>query len=388
MSDDSFTEITSENWLSRMGGALKGIFLGLLLFIAAFPLLWWNEGRSVERYNSLNEGLAQVISVSSETLDKSNNDKLIHTQGLAKTTDVLTDDVFKISVTAIQLTRHVSMYQWAEHQQSETIEKIGGTQETRTTYSYRKEWRIHAIDSTRFKRSGHNNPAFLFSPKTWMAKKVTLGVFTLNSSQISRINATQNFNLQAVNAPNVVANKPLAIKGNVFYLGTAENDPAIGDMKIHFEIVNPTEISLVTQQKGNRFRPYETKAGSPIDLLKVGTMDATAMFAAAQQENTFITWALRLAGLFLMWMGLSMIFQPLATLASVVPFIGNFLSIGTKILAFLLSLPCALITIAVAWIAYRPLLAGSLIAVAVLSLVVVKWMSSKKPPERAATSTS
>ena len=37
MSEDSFTEITTESWFSRIGGAIKGIVIGLALFIAAFP---------------------------------------------------------------------------------------------------------------------------------------------------------------------------------------------------------------------------------------------------------------------------------------------------------------------------------------------------------------
>ena len=38
MSEDSFTEVTTESWLGRIGGALKGIVFGLVLFIIAhFP---------------------------------------------------------------------------------------------------------------------------------------------------------------------------------------------------------------------------------------------------------------------------------------------------------------------------------------------------------------
>lgn len=39
MSEDTFTEVTTESWLGRIGGAFKGIVVGLVLFIAAFPML-------------------------------------------------------------------------------------------------------------------------------------------------------------------------------------------------------------------------------------------------------------------------------------------------------------------------------------------------------------
>jgi hypothetical protein len=56
------------------------------------------------------------------------------------------------------------------------------------------------------------------------------------------------------------------------------------------------------------------------------------------------------------------------------PFLGDLIAMGTGLFAFLLSLPFTLLTIAVAWIAYRPLLAGILIAIAVVSVVAMKFM--------------
>ncbi len=38
------TETTRESWGSRLGGSLRGVVIGLALFIAGFPLLFWNEG--------------------------------------------------------------------------------------------------------------------------------------------------------------------------------------------------------------------------------------------------------------------------------------------------------------------------------------------------------
>ncbi|MSP27519.1 MAG: hypothetical protein EXR80_03505 [Methylococcales bacterium] len=61
MDDD--TEITSESWFSRIADSIKGMLFGFILFVIAFPLLWWNEGHSVERYHSLQEGQGVVISV-------------------------------------------------------------------------------------------------------------------------------------------------------------------------------------------------------------------------------------------------------------------------------------------------------------------------------------
>ena len=53
---DEFTEVTTKGWLERIGESIKGVVAGLVLFLGAFPLLWWNEGRSVQTYKSLQEG--------------------------------------------------------------------------------------------------------------------------------------------------------------------------------------------------------------------------------------------------------------------------------------------------------------------------------------------
>lgn len=243
-----------------------------------------------------------VISVSSDTVDPANNGKLIHTQGLANTEEVLRDDVFGVSETATKLVRNVSMYQWKEDVTIETKEKVGGTKETKNTYNYSKDW---------------------------------------NSSE------------------------------------TNSSDPQIGDMKISFQIVKPTDVSLIYQQQGNSFSPYKTSGGKETALFKTGIADATAMFAQAQASNTMITWALRIGGMLIMWVGLGMVFKPLSVLGSVLPFLGNLIGMGTSILAFLITLPCSMLTIAMAWIAYRPLLAGALITVAVLAIVAMKFMPRK-----------
>ena len=42
---DTFTEVTSQSWFGRIGGAIKGILIGFILLIVGVGLLFWNEGR-------------------------------------------------------------------------------------------------------------------------------------------------------------------------------------------------------------------------------------------------------------------------------------------------------------------------------------------------------
>jgi hypothetical protein len=54
--------------------------------------------------------------------------------------------------------------------------------------------------------------------------------------------------------------------------------------------------------------------------------------------------------------------------------LGDLIAMGTGVLAFLAALLCAMLIIAVAWIFVRPLLAGILIAVAVVAVIAMKFM--------------
>lgn len=378
MDDDSYTEISRESWFSRIGNSIKGILFGLILFIAAFPLLWWNEGRSVERYNSLKEGESLVISVSSEHIDADNNGKLVYTQGLAQTQEQLSDPVFGVSEVALKLIRSVQMYQWREQVRTETQEEIGGSKTTKKIYSYNKGWEGRAINSAQFKKAGHDNPPMIYASQTFQAQQVTLGEFRLNAGQVSRIDNSKPLNVHAVTMPEQLSGKKVSKTGEGIYLGDNPSDPQIGDLQVSFQVVEATEISLVAEQRGSSFMAYQTQAGSPIDLLKIGTHSAEALFAAAHKENTFITWAIRIGATLIMWLGLSLVLRPLAVLGAVLPFLGNLIGMGIGVVTLLITIPCAAVTIALAWISYRPIVAGVLIAIAVASLLTIKFLPKRE----------
>jgi len=72
----------------------------------------------------------------------------------------------------------------------------------------------------------------------------------------------------------------------------------------------------------------------------------------------------RFLGFMLMYIGMGMVFRPLSVLADVIPILGTIVGKGTGFVAFIIAAICSLVTIAIAWIAYRPILAISLLVVA------------------------
>jgi hypothetical protein len=136
---------------------------------------------------------------------------------------------------------------------------------------------------------------------------------------------------------------------------------------------------VIAQQSGAGFQPAPTKAGKSIEMLSMGTVSAQEMFRHALESNKVLTWILRLVGFLLMGFGLTMLFRPFSVLADVVPIFGTLVAAGTGAVAFLVAGVLSLVTIALAWLAYRPLLAGLLqaAALAVVALVAAKLKKGK-----------
>lgn len=379
MADDEYRTVTTESWGSRMTGSLSGMLFGLLLFIVSFPLLFWNEGRAVDRAKALEVGAEAVVSVSSTAIAPANEGKLVHASGMASTAEVLGDPEFGVSEPAIHLRRKVEMYQWIEEQHSETKEKLGGSTETVTTYSYKKDWSNQAHDSAGFhKPDGHQNPSSLAYPSAeYKAGDVLMGAFRLNESQINDMGREENLPLNGRSLADKIGDRPMSQQGDALYLGKTPSAPTVGDMRVSYTVVKPAVISVVAQQRGDSFVPFETKTGN-VMLQEYGDVPAAAMFKSAEESNAMLTWVLRVFGIFVMFLGLRLILAPLRTLAAVVPFIASIVGFGIGAAAFILAIALSLITIAIAWILVRPLLGIALLVVGVVIPVALRYVRKNK----------
>jgi hypothetical protein len=404
--NDQVVETTSQGWLSRIVESIKAVVVGLALFVVSFPLLWWNEGRAVQTFQSLTEGAGAVVSVANDKVEPGREGQLVHVSGRASTDEVLRDPTFGVSANALRLAREAEMYQWVEHVKTETKKKAGGGEETTKTYTYEREWKTSHVDSSDFKeRAGHTNPKGMpATSDSWQAERVLLGAFQLAGEQVGRIDAEEHLEvtsdmLAPAAKPAAVAKAPKGKKGKKpktakaakaatgpahtivrggIYLGKNSDEPAVGDVRLSFTKVPPTIVSVVAAQQGQSFAAYQTKAGDALSLLEVGEHTAAGMFEEAQSDNAVLTWILRLVGFALMAIGLYVLFKPLAVVADVLPLLGDVLRMGLGFIAVSLALPFSLLTIAMAWLFYRPVLGVILLVSGVLALTLVKVTAMKK----------
>ena len=82
---NSHTVVTYTSWGERLRSACCGVCFGIILFLGSFPLLVWNEGRSIERYQSLEEGRKNVIVIAdpADSVDYSREGMLVYMTGKA-----------------------------------------------------------------------------------------------------------------------------------------------------------------------------------------------------------------------------------------------------------------------------------------------------------------
>ena len=195
----AYQEVTTTGYGTRVGNSFKAIGSGFLLFIAGTALLWWNEGRAVKTEKMLDEaGSAYVEMENPNKKDASLEGELICGTALATTEDSLVDAQFGVGAKAISLTRKVEYFQWVEHSQTQKKDKLGGSEETTTTYTYTKEWVSSPIESAQFKDPVYQNKNMVlttYDDAEQYAENVSWGAYKLSESLIHSISSREGLEL-------------------------------------------------------------------------------------------------------------------------------------------------------------------------------------------------
>ena len=379
---DSFTEVTNTGYGSRIKGAIVGGLVGVICIPLSFILLWMNEENSARSHAGLSELSRLAVTVPANRVDAGNEGKPVHLTGNAVTEEVLKDELFQVSATALRLITSVRMFQWHEDATTETKTTAGGGEKTVTTYEYKKDWSSDPIDSSSFSYpEGHENPPMPYQSAELLTEKATVGAFRLNEDLVSQIGGEVPLELTAENR----AALPEAMRADFkdsdsgYYQGEDPLVPAVGDLRVSFSVVPPSLVSFIAKQKGDTFEAFVARNGRTFSPLRMGELSAEEVITAERGELKILTWTIRIVGLVLMVIGFAMIFRPLAVVSSFLPFLGDIVGAGTLVMAILISLSLSLTTIAVAWVFYRPLLGIPLLVVAMTFLIAaVKKMGKAK----------
>lgn len=391
---DQTTVTTNTSWFSRVGSAFAGVIIGIVLIFACVWGLAWNEGNAIKVEKGLNEGAGLVVEAAASPIDPAKDQQLVHVVGDVAVTAPLTDGQFGVTATGVRLDRQVEMYQWQEESKSETRTKLGGGEETVTTYTYTKVWSATPIDSSGFQtQAGHENPAMTLEASTVYATDATLGDFQLEENVLSQMDGAQALPLGAEQAEAIQAaagqGRTLTVANNQIYIGANPQTPVVGDTRVTYQVTPAAETSIVARQNGDGFLPYRTRNGTEILMVASGDTPAADMFQSAQDANTFMAWAIRVGGVILLMVGFGLILAPLGVLADVLPLAGSIVRMGTGLIGFVLGLLVGTVTIAIAWFAFRPILTAIILLIGgAIAFVVWRFGRGRAKKKLAAEGTS
>ena len=349
MSNETFTETHKISYGKNIMNSFSGVIIGIILFLLSFVVLWKNEGHNVAQLAVAHYTDKTAIEISADKAERVNDGKLVQLSGKAVTDKTLSDKFVSVPNTFV-LKRNVEMYQWKENSETSRQDEFGGGTTETTTYSYEKVWSSNEIDSKDFKQKKYVNPPFRVKSGRYYAQAGVLGDFMLTSKQIQSMSGFLEYD-------NLPQKSGYKIFNNMYYSGSDPENPQIGDIRISYEIVpSGTDISIIGQQRQNNTIASMRYKDKMIYMQQNGILTKDEMLHNFKSSNKLFTNLIRLAGWFMMFMGLNMLLNPLSVIFKFIPIAGSIVSSLSTGVSMLISVVLSLLTISIAWVAYRPLL--------------------------------
>jgi hypothetical protein len=178
---------------------------------------------------------------------------------------------------------------------------------------------------------------------------------------------------------------PAKIVGTYLYAGRGTLEtPKLGDVRIQYEVVEPAAgpFTLYGTRNGKSVVPYvhepekEKIITEKLYRVVVGTHEQAV--ATLHGEHVAMTWALRIIGFVMMWLGMALTVAPLNTVLDIVPFVGSAGRFITSVIMFPIALAMSVVTILISIVAHNPILLLVPILLIVGIFVMVRVMRKKK----------
>lgn len=355
--------------MKKVKNIFGGVIGGIIFIILGIGLLWWNESNNVKNIKTIEEARSEVINISNEKVDSSNEGKLVSTNGkISISEEYLLDSMFNVkSPQSLKMVRVVEMYQWEEDTE---------TQNDKTVYVYNRDWSSELIKSNNFNDKSRTNPSTMpYTQETYLASEVTLGAFTISDEQKRQMPAKKNVTLDET----LTLPTGYKIYGNYITNSTNPDSPAIGDIRISFLYNEDLEVSVLAMQKGNGFADYVSEQGKVLNVMVAGNFTGEEMIGQVEEQNNFLKIVLRIVGSLFVIVGFCGILSPVSNLISLIPLFGKHISGFINFIGFMIGLAVSLVVIAIAWITFRPVVGICLlVGVGIITAIVVVLISKSR----------
>jgi hypothetical protein len=349
---------------------MVGILIGIVLIIASIGVLFTNEGRV--DLSKIARSAAEVTSTKADT-DPALNGKLVSASGPLSSNQLLGDDLYLKPGRYILVERKVEMYSWAEQKQSKKKKELGGSETEEITYDYKKGWTENPAPAGDFKYpEGHENPEKAQESSRGNVSEAKVGDYDIDPSMINfPAPASLKLNEQKVDL------KPGAVLASARYIfvgrGTI-NAPQVGDLRIsYYAIPEAAKVTVFGKLSDNTIVSYLDAKNNKLYRMFYGSRDDA--IAAMQSEYKTMVWVMRIVGFIMMWIGLSLIFEPLSVLLDILPILGSINRFVFGVITFTASFVVSLIIIIVSIIVHNLIV---LLLVLLLAAGLTFWYLSQK----------
>lgn len=327
---------------SRLVDSIKGILFGFLIFVAAFPLLWWGENRQ-----NLADFVKNAVLIESKAPPSVAPNTLIKTTGKIHSDESANDSKYLAAPAGakfLKVSREAEMYAWDEDKKTEKR----GDKEV-TTYDYKKEWTGSPSDSSGFyEPSNHSNPPMSERDETFQVGTATIGALSFEAEKTDLhgskdLNVTEAMlNIESPSVLQVAGGKiyiPYGVTKGMTNIHSASKTPEVGDLRLSFGFFpNDVEGSVVGDWDGGRISPHPYgETDTYLGAFPGGLAEFQAKLAS---EHRMMTWIIRGVALLMLWMGLNLILGPILTIVESIPLVGGagkgLISLVTGAIAFVL----------------------------------------------------
>lgn len=370
MPSNTNTVVTTRGFGSRLMSSISGVFIGLILFLLSFGLLYWNEGRE-----GLYPTASSTTEISSEQLNPELNNQGVSVSGTLTSSELLGDN-YLVEGEYAAVSRNVEMYAWVEEANTKTTTNVGGSETDTTTYTYKQDWVSNVSDSSKFNTpTGHTNPTKALESKTFTLTNALVGIYEVNLKEVD-LDGFEDLTLTETNfiSTNLTAGKPSLVDSEYIFLEKAEvgvlestyTNPKVGDMRVSYQVINLNQdVTVFGKLSGNTIKSFTSSDGQELYRMFMGSREAA--LNTIKTEDSTTTWILRGVGFLMMWIGLSSLFAPLTTLASIIPFLGSLSKSVINGITFVVSVILTILTILISMLLHSVV---ALVIVGAITLLI------------------
>lgn len=280
---------TQRPWTLIAGGALLLVLALVLLVTGERSLLGYRAA------SALHGG--EVMDLGRDARPRAGQyGSMLRVVGVPQVVQAPRDPLFNVSASGTRLQRVVEMFQWHEL-------RMGGQ------VYYEQDWIDHPVDSERFVQPrGHRNGIrFPFRSEVFVAPRVRLDGFLLDSSMLAGINGDQPVTPQPQSLPpNLAAS--FQLHDDALVTSARPGSPQLGDIRVSWQAVPPQLITVIARADGDKLVPARDAGDGVGFQVELGDRSLRDMLPDLPERPGGMWWRRGLAWL-LAWAGVVLLAQ-------------------------------------------------------------------------------